>query len=146
MRPTHHMPLAVRLAQLYRPQATCQIDGIVTDSLRFRPLSKETLRLIKHQDGILVLRLLEDEIDILGALPHPLAQQLPAVHHLEWLAHLVADSLSHHGLASARTAMKEDGEALVVALGEPPLPKQYRPAEQNLLVDLAILAGEPAWH
>ena len=70
------------------------------------PLSKEALGFIKHQDGILVPRLLEDGINVLSALSDPLAEQFPAIDHLQRLADLVANGLRHHRLPSTRSSMQ----------------------------------------
>lgn len=90
-----------------------------------RSLTKETLSLVKHQNGVLVLSLLKDGVYVLGALSHPLAEEFPAIHHLQWLPHFIANGLGHQGFASARIAMKEDCQAFVVPLGKAPLPKEY---------------------
>jgi hypothetical protein len=41
--------------------------------------------LIEHQYGVDCFRLLEHSLDVLGRLPHPLRDQLRAVHHLQTL-------------------------------------------------------------
>ena len=69
-------------------------------------LSKEAFCFIKHQDGILVPRLLEDGVNVLSALSDPLAEQFPAIDHLQWLADLVANGLRHHRLPSTRSSMQ----------------------------------------
>lgn len=103
-------------------------------SRRGSPLSKQPLGLIEHQNGVLVLGLLKDGIYVLGALPHPLAQQFPAVDDLQGLAHLIADGFGHQRLAGARLAVEQDCQSLVAALGKAPLPKQDRPACKEVLL------------
>ena len=60
----------------------CQEAILSVDSRVGCPLSKQSLRLIKHQDGILLPSLLEDGVNVLCALSHPLTDQLSTVHNL----------------------------------------------------------------
>ncbi len=101
------------------------------NALVARPFSEETFSFIKNQDGILVSGLLEDGVDVLGALPHPFAEQFSTVDYFERFAHFVAYSFCHECFSCTWSSVEEDGQTLVVSLGKAPLTKQHSSNREN---------------
>ena len=88
--------ISKQLLHVHKPQSyvLCEEDhisllspmlphAIHTNIPHGSPGSEQPLCLIKDQDGIRVACLLEDGINVLCALSHPLTQQFSTVHHLE---------------------------------------------------------------
>ena len=92
-------------------------------------LSKQTFSLVEHQNSILVSSLLENGVDILGALSHPFAEEFPTVDHFQRFSNFVANCLGDKGFTCAWTAMKQNGKTLMVTFCKSPLAKEHSSAK-----------------